>query len=459
MKPFLLRFAKSEDAAIAPIFAMSFLLLAAAVGVAIDYGRAHAARRNLQDSLDAAVFAAAQDNARRGDNVKTALTRFFEARSITTSGVLIKKLNGGKDGNGFVTGTIEAQVQSVFMRLFGSETIDLNLQSTVAFGSENVEIALVLDTTASMNGTKLDTLKTAAKNLVSTVYQVPDASKLVKVSIVPFANYVNVGMTYRNASWMDVPSDYTDTQNICTTTRPVLSKSNCRMETQTGTNDGVPFTYEVEVCDIQYAPEETNCNDVTYNYQWNGCAGSRNYPLNVQDGSYSTRIPGVLNASCPLAIAPLTNSVSDINTAIDGLTAYGETYIPAGLMWGWRVLSAKEPFDESAKDPNISSQSDVKKYIVLMTDGANTKSAQYPDHWGSDVVAANGITAELCTNIKAEKIRIFTIAFEVTDTDIKTLLKNCASAGGDFYDAVDASQLIAAFNDIGGSITSVRLAK
>ena len=39
-------------------------------------------------------------------------------------------------------------------------------------------------------------------------------------------------------------------------------------------------------------------------------------------------------------ITPLTVRESTICTAIDALVANGNTVIPAGLLWGWRVLSS-----------------------------------------------------------------------------------------------------------------------
>lgn len=110
--------------------------------------------------------------------------------------------------------------------------------------------------------------------------------------------------------------------------------------------------------------------DIHQQVEW--FVGSRNYPLDTQDGSYSTRVPGLLNHWCPGTVLPLTSDVTAVNTAIDGMSAYGQTYIPSGLVWGWRVLSPGAPFNESKKatDPKVS------QVLILMTDGANTKSAR-----------------------------------------------------------------------------------
>jgi len=65
-----------------------------------------------------------------------------------------------------------------------------------------LEVAMVLDNTGSMAGTKLSTLKTAASNFVDTLSSAaarsadPDA---VKIGLVPFSMTVKVGSGYQGA--------------------------------------------------------------------------------------------------------------------------------------------------------------------------------------------------------------------------------------------------------------------
>ena len=262
---------------------------------------------------------------------------------------------------------------------------------------------------------------------------------------------------------MDVPPDTTTTTTSCYDTYPNATKSNCRMVTYSATNDGVPYTYTVEECDWDYGTAVGVCAPYTSTNTWNGCAGSRVNPLNIKDEQYSTRIPGIRNVSCPSKILPLSKSPSDIKNNIDAMSAYGDTYIPSGLVWGWRTLSNRGPFTESADDPATAGGS-VRKYLVLMTDGFNTRSPRYPegDHEGSDPTAANQLTRAVCDNIKADsdsKIEIYTIAFEVADEGVKDILRYCATPGGAFFDAVDYSKLLTAFSEIGNSVSVARIAK
>ncbi len=80
----------------------------------------------------------------------------------------------------------------------------MNAASRVAKGDQTFEIALVLDNSGSMAGSYLTDLKTAAKNLVSTMFTGADGNGKVTVGVVPFAGSVNVGPDMRTANWITI---------------------------------------------------------------------------------------------------------------------------------------------------------------------------------------------------------------------------------------------------------------
>ena len=444
-------FLRAKDGVVAPIFGLVLVVIVASIGMAIDYGRAYNLRQAMQATLDGAIIAAARAQATHKKDVAVVAQSFIDASDLAKQNFVIDTMSATSGEDGLVTGQIAGRMPTYFMGVVGHSEVPITVESAAAFGSEAINLVLVLDTTASMAGTKLETLKTAASGLVDTLHNVPSAEEIVKIGVVPFANYVNVGLSRRTEPWINVPLEYSE--NVCSTTQPVISKSGCSTQTGTATNDNVPYTYTYETCtNYEYGPETTTCNNVMR--VWNGCVGSRNYPLNVQDGSYATPVPGLLNITCSNEVTPATNDKQTVKDAITAITASGDTYIPAGLAWGWRMITKKEPFTEANADDD-----ETKKYIVLMTDGSNSRSPTYPEHNGSDTAQADQLTSELCANIKAQKIEIFTIAFQVTDDSVKSMLEGCASPGGAYYDAIDAHQLKAAFNDIGSSLTKIRLTK
>ena len=195
-------------------------------------------------------------------------------------------------------------------------------------------------------------------------------------------------------------------------------------------------------------------------FKWTGCVGSRNPPNHVNDGNYAgAKIPGLLQTTCGSPLLNWTPDLASVRTMINGLTTKGPTYLPAGLIWGWRMLSTQIPFagrTSTAGKP-------VKRYMIFVTDGQNTRSASFPKHDWFGVSDANDATGKVCQNMSQDKdtnARLYTIAFEVTDPTVKTLLQKCSSDnGGEFFDAANANQLNSALKNIGGQISQLRLTK
>ena len=163
-------------------------------------------------------------------------------------------------------------------------------------------------------------------------------------------------------------------------------------------------------------------------------------------------MPALLNYSCSTQLQRLTNSQATVQTAINNLTAWGETYIAPALLWGWRVLS---PYTSYADGAAYNSR--TRKYLVLMTDGFNTHLPNYPDHEGTNTTDANNLTAQTCSAIKAKGITIFSVAFQVSDLTIKSVLQSCASSSTGYFDSTSTTDLVTAFQAIGNAITQVRI--
>jgi hypothetical protein len=193
---------------------------------------------------------------------------------------------------------------------------------------------------------------------------------------------------------------------------------------------------------------------------WNGCVISRvPAPLHLSDTMPTTRYKGPHNMWCGTEILPLTQNKAAAIASIDSLVADGETYIPAGLIWGLNALSPSMPLTEGA--PYDPLNADPKKVLVLMTDGANTRSLDQTTgyHWGGKDQKTDQDTVAICNTIKSNKIEIFTVAFQVTDTPTLNMLRDCASSSAHAFDARDSTAFMSAFKAIGSAITAVRLSK
>ncbi|MDX2308111.1 MAG: vWA domain-containing protein [Hyphomicrobium sp.] len=326
--------------------------------------------------------------------------------------------------------------------------------SDLADPSGALDIALVLDVTNSMSGPKLAAMKTAAKHLVDRSFAESGDKNKVRIAVVPFGDYVNVGVAHRNAPWLLVPHDSAEEREACFETADVIGKSNCRKATLTALNDGVPYAYQTEACDEQRGPTYRKCVKFVDQQSWHGCAASRSAVLDVRADDWSSPVPASMNTMCGSPMRPLSSDSAGLKSYIDGLRSYGETYIPAGLFWGWAALSKTSPL--APTDEAGATADNARKILVLMTDGAKTRSADYAakTHAGSKSHDADRLTRELCTNIKSAGITIYTVALDVNDLKISGLLESCATDPGTFREAKDGHELDSVFQSIGSAFSA-----
>ena len=452
------RFAKDQRGNFALTLAIAALPVMLCAGVAVDYTGVVRERGNLQDAVDSAILAVGQDfeSMSKGE-IRKALKDMLRANLSKEEYAKITSLEPVVDKKKHtLTVTAEADFQTSFMLLAGKDRLPYQAVSQIKSAGGGAEIAFVLDNTGSMSvDGKMDALKTAASAFTNGIMTKATGGDM-KIAVVPFSNHVNVGLANRKAKWLDVEDDYTETKdNVCYNKRDVLSKSNCRKETFY--SDGVP--YESEVCDYTYGEPYEVCGPQTNSYTWHGCVGSRPEPLNLEDRNYSVRVPGLLNVWCGAEITALTNDRDKILGEINGMVAGGDTYIPAGLTWGLRVLSGGAPYNQGVSK-STAKKKNIKKYLVLMTDGDNTRSAQLPgapSHWGSDADQANAWTAKACNIVKKEDISVFTITFGTLLDETKGLMRNCASNPKQYYHAASGDELSAVFEDIRGQISALHL--
>lgn len=453
------------------MMALAAIPLMLAAGAAVDMVRANNTRTVLQSAADAAALAGAMSGKTGEEDLKAIVEDYLKANhaeNVLTNVKKIKqKLNTSKRT---FSVEINGKLDTAFMFLGGITNMEIGAYAEVELGGNGLEVVLALDNTESMNYEgRMPALKTAAKSLVDTVLDAGSSSgAYVRIGVVPFSNYVNVGLANRSKSWIDVPADSSDTVPNCNTTYPDATKTNCRMETYTGYADGVPQTYTTEVCDWNYGTPVTTCNGTyTYEYKWQGCVGSRDSNRDVRIDSLSNKYPGIIKAywgyqeNCAKPITMLTNNKAALNDAIDAMVGVGNTYIAPGVLWGWNMLDSSEPLT-GAKTKSWMKTNKGTKALVVMTDGDNTLSPHsitYKFHEGNDINLANQKTADTCANAKKDGIQVYTVAFKVTNTTAKDILKNCASQADMAFTADDATALNSAFNDIAKSLVATRLTK
>ena len=439
------RFNADEKGNFAIIGAVTVAVVIAGLAIAIDIANGQSAKQRLQDTTDAIALLAAKGQIETQADLDAAANEYLQSAYPGTEGINIRLEDIRRDGD-LVTVVTSNKIPTYFASIFGTSGLDIGVSSQALYSNRNLDIALVLDTTFSMNGSKMSNLKIAANNLVDTFGDFNNDS--VRASVVPFAQYVNVGTSRRNANWLDVPAD----EEVFYTKSDVISRSNCRTVANNSSRDGVAVGGTRQQCDVVRSAPYT----ASWTATWRGCVGSRFAPNHERVDFGGNRIPGILNSQgqCGTEIRPLTTNMNQVKQTINAMNADGNTYIPAGLAWGWRTLDNREPLVEAASGP----AGDTDKVMVIMTDGENFKSKDGILHnmndGGND---ADITTSRLCERIKNDDIKVFTIAYEVNDAPTRNLLRNCATSADSYFNATSAAELNAAFQTIGNSLNELRI--
>jgi Mg-chelatase subunit ChlD len=445
------------------IFALGALPLSLAVGAAVDYSRATQVQSVYQSAADAAALAAVSRTKLSKSQIEKLIGDYLKANGALDhpDSTYVVDFN---DGDGKVSVKVEGDIATSLMKLAGIPTMHVEGYSEVMIGGNALEMVLVLDNTYSMSAeNRIDDLRDASRALINDVFKNANGRTDVKMGIVPFGQYVNVGIGNRNKSWIDVPADYEIEREWTETTYTGRKYGPCTTVTRTGTNDGVPVSWEEQDCPLlETGVEEKIQRKTKVNIEWNGCVGSRSDALDTKIGSLGTKHVGLLvdpwnwlpSARCPNPITEMTSDNKKLLKEIDSMTTVGETYIPSGLQWGWNTIDPSQPFEFVA-----SKNKNKVRAILLMTDGQNTKEANYPWHDNNGGSAADNKAKELCNNIKADGIKIYTVAFKVTEASSLEMLSECASDPQSAFDAGNKADLVSAFTEIARSVAAIHIAK
>jgi Flp pilus assembly protein TadG len=387
------KFKRDSRGAVAVIFAVCAVVVFGAAGMAVDFINASGVRASLQQALDGAVLAAAAAHVKNENEAEEVIAEYMASNWSLKYPTLDAQITQSWSEEA-VNGGATVEMPTLISGVLGFDTMDVSVTSTATLGNTVIEVAMVVDNSSSMNP-YLTTLKNSLETVVDTL--TPNGTdENISFSVIPYSMYVNVGVGNKTKSWLSLSA----------------------------------------------ADEPT----------WEGCVGSRNYPLDLDDTD-STAIPAVAGIECnPTALLPLTSDVASVKSWIAGLAAEVDgSFTGSGLIWGFRALSEREPFEEG------KAYGDSQKVLIFLTDAYSTYGPSYPLHDNEDNVG-DSIWIAQCSSVKAQGISLYTIAFS-TDGDRQKMLRNCATSTSHAFTAENASDLKSAFTEIAETLATVYLSQ
>jgi Flp pilus assembly protein TadG len=438
------------------IFALATVPMVGFVGAAVDYSHASSIKAAMQAAADATALAMSKSaGTLSGTQMQTTADAYFkalftrpEAQGVTTTTTY------NSSGGTSLTVAASATMPTNFMGLMGFKNLAINVTGQAAWGMSRLRVALALDNTGSMaDDGKIAALKTATKSLLSQLKSAAVNNGDVYVSMIPFADDVNVGATNYTANWIDW-GDWEDdnghdsSTTTCTTTQTGRSGRSTKKCTTSTT----------------WVPANHNT--------WNGCVTDRdqNYDqlvtapnpadASLPDSAASTLFPADQDGNCPLQMMGLSYDWTTMNSLVDQMSPGGSTNQPIGLVWAWQSLVGGGPLTAPVMDTKYK----YSQVIILLSDGLNTQDRWYGNGSSTstqvDARMWNSSTgAGTCANIKAAGITIYTIQVNTGGDPTSTLLKNCASDSSKFYMLTSANQIVSAFTTIGTNLSQLRISK
>lgn len=438
---FVRAFGRDRKGATAVQFALCIVPMTVTVFGMVDVSRASAEKMHLQDALDAAALAAARSPATTDDQLQAIGSQVLAADLIGSKSTLTSssfKVVGNK-----VVAEASATMTPIIAKLWLNSDMEMGAATEVVRASQNVEVALVLDVTGSMGGSKITDLKSAAKELVDLIVKDVQTPYYTKVALVPYSMGVNVTSTYAAT----VRGTYTT--GTCTT-------AGCQKYKFTAA-DGNLKTNTISNC----VSERTGSEAYTDAGPGTAFVG-RNYPNSG-------------NPCLSSAIVPLSNNRTSLKASIDGYSAQGSTAGQIGLAWGWYMVSPTfGAIWPEASRPAPYGDKDLIKVVVLMTDGefnttyckgviskdAGSGSGDNGDHINCNATNGGAFAQAkaLCDAMKLKGVTIYTVGFDLDDgSAAEDIMEECASDAEHVFLPDSGADLKSAFRAIGQDINALRL--
>jgi Flp pilus assembly protein TadG len=515
------RFAKADQGNVVTVFGLALMPMLVAGGVAVDFSRISGARSSLQAALDAGVIAAAtESNGRSAPELETTVTHYVHSNKGTHPyKSLALTVSAANDWT--VTARASACIDLIFAGVLGHDQACFNADAEAQRGKNHLEVVLVLDNTGSMDtaSDRIGNLRTAAKLLVDTLEKAVSGTRTVKIALVPFVTAVNVNGEGFDAAWIDnagvnplhgvnfeAASGGGRVNHFTLFNKLGLTWKGCveARPAPYALDDTPPGAANPSTLFVPYfSPDDPGAAAAGGN---NGSNYNNSYLNDIVGGTDTAKqrsllkydvtlpiVPAIVetapslgggtnittgpNRACPTPILPLTTDFNKLRTNISAMRHWNGsgTNVSEGLMWGWRVLSPEPPYTggKTFLDPT------VQKVVVLLTDGENVvygaSQKEHKSDYGSygylasgrfnaldqNTAARNvdGWVQSTCTNLKNNRVMIYTITLEAGTAANKALYGPCASKPDMYFDSPSATQLSGIFRNIAQQLVALKLTR
>ena len=381
---------------------------------------------------------------------------------------------------------------------------------------EPVEVVLAIDASGSMDrrlsggfgcggcaNSRMNVVKRAATNLVDILG--PSAENRIAIGVVPWHNFVRLdadtASTWETNGWAVYPTSrlypvpYFCGWDACSPPSPAFAQSTAPVAPQDwngclngdrtngvqthaklpdDVDDGLDTPFDRPFAQAFYPAGRGHAYQcLTTPFPHGGtsqfCYSGTRY-MKTGEGTYRTEPLSDPERGCAddnPSILPLSNDANEVKAAIDALAPVGNlTDSALGLVWAQSLLesswNATWGGGTHPINPTSTDGVDLRKVIVLLTDGVDTQCGYDKDCAGTQLAFSR---AEACSAAKAKGIEIFVITAMHPDSvpdSLASSLRACSSESDDsdgtyvFFGNATTGDLQSAFASIAEQLRSVR---
>jgi Flp pilus assembly protein TadG len=408
------------------LIAVTLPLLVSVMAVTVDLTRVYVAQTKVQTALDTALTGAVAAGGTL-PTVSAETTRLFNANfPVGYMGVTLTGIAVSQPSSGVFNATVTARVPTTVLGMGSGSLTTLSILSQVTSGyqtssQKSLEMAIVIDNSASFSTTERGSVRTSAYNMVNTIFGTAVTLSNVHVSVVHYNNMVNIGAG--RSSWI---------QPTHRTLYTLLSTFLGLGPASNRNSDSPPNTMS----------DFSNAAPTVASALFRIPRSASTFTSQTDSLSLSPRL-GVISFA--------QNNKNTIRTAIDTSINSRGTRTNVGLMWGWFTLSPTWRGIWSASIPTKPANFGplMNKSMVLITGGKNNVFLGV-----SGTSDDNKSTALLCSAIKAQGITLYVVGYDSSPSNLdETQLSSCASRPNFYFYAANSTDLNTMLLKIAGDIS------
>ena len=472
------KFSENESGSIAMTFGILFTTIVASVSFAVDFENAQNDKKIVQRHLDATLLHLGRGDGKTNPQEpgKNFLFDSLRQSNVDTSNLTPTFTYDAVEGS--VTGVVDIKPDLLVGGMFLPEITMQVMAKANPKVTGNVEIALVLDNSGSMNfginsnnntyvsspNRRADSLQTAVTSMLDSVYSNPLLTPAI--SVIPYATSVDItdlfagndsnGFTGANGnSLWNLGLGNFDADDVIYQDH---SRGKAVWASERFMNQNSDGSYNLSLVKPNNGSQAVPVVSQSAMEQWCSRYYVRRY------GSRCINVARAPNGRWYIngyfqpynGVMPLTKNRQDIRDYIAAFEPKGGTAGHIGAAWGLYSLlpSWNDFFDHPAGAPQDFDDT-TEKYLVIMTDG-EFNSAQNSSMSENDIFH---YFESVCTTAREMGITIFTVGLKVeSGTKTDNGLRKCVGDTGRYFSVDNHDELNGAFKNIGRAAGELRIA-